>query len=221
MTAIRIARSLVRAAPPLQRWWRKRRLTVAAFEQFYAKEHDPFGFDRNPYEAEKFAHLLKALDGRRYGRALEIGCSIGSFTEKLADVCDEVVATDISQIAVERARQRLQGKSTVRIERLTFPAEQPQGTFDLVVCSDVLYYLSDRDLPQAIALLASMVRPGGSLLALHYLGDAGGLTTGGKVHNQLRRQLTDFPPGFSETVSGVGPHGSGYQLDRFDRIGAS
>src|SRR3954467_14332172 len=72
MRPTRIARLLVTAAPPLRRWWRKRRLTVAAFEQFYAKEHDPFGFDRSPYEAGKFAHLLKALDGRAYRRALEI-----------------------------------------------------------------------------------------------------------------------------------------------------
>jgi hypothetical protein len=70
---------------------------------------------------------------------------------------------------VERTQQRLQGKTNVRIERLTFPV----GPFDLVVCSDVLNYLSDRDLPQAIRLLAGLVRPGGSLLALHYLGDAG------------------------------------------------
>lgn len=221
MSPTRIAHLLIRAAPPLRRWWRRRRLTVAAFEQFYAKEHDPFGFDRNPYEAGKFAHLIEALDGRRYGRALEIGCSIGSFTEKLADVCDEVVGTDISQIAVDRTRERLQGKSNVRIERMTFPVELPQGTFDLIVCSDVLYYLSDRDLPQTIRLLADLVRPGGSLLALHYLGDAGGLTTGEKVHNQLLQQLSGFTCGRSETVTGVGPHGAGYRLDRLDRMAVS
>jgi SAM-dependent methyltransferase len=218
MSPTRIAGVLIRAAPPLRRWWRRRRLTVAAFEQFYAKEHDPFGFDCNPYEAGKFAHLMAALDGRRYGRALEIGCSIGSFTEKLADVCDEVVGTDISQIAVDRTRQRLQGKSNVRIERMTFPTEKPQGTFDLVVCSDVLYYLSDRELPPTIKLLADLVRPGGSLLALHYLGDAGGLTTGEKVHNRLLQQLSGFSYGRSERVTGVGPHGAGYRLDRLDRV---
>jgi SAM-dependent methyltransferase len=216
-----IARFLIQASPPLRRWWRRRRYSVATWEQFYAKEHDPFGFDRSPYEASKFAHLLKALEGRRYGRALEIGCSVGSFTEKLADVCDEVVGTDISQTAVDRTRQRLQGKSNVRIERQTFPVEQPAGKFDLVVCSDVLYYLSDRELPPAIRLLAGLVRPGGSLLALHYLGDAVGLTTGEKVHNQLLQQLSEFSSGCSETVAGVGPHGAGYRLDRLDRIAAS
>ena len=122
-----IARFLIQVSPPLRRWWRRRRFSVAAWEQFYAKEHDPFGFDRNPYEAGKFAHLLKALDGRRYGRALEIGCSVGSFTEKLADVCDEVVGTDISQTAVDRTRQRLPGKSNVRIERLTFRLNNRRG----------------------------------------------------------------------------------------------
>jgi SAM-dependent methyltransferase len=216
----RVASSIIQAVPPLRRWWRKRRLTPAAFEQFYAKEHDPFGFDSSPYEAGKFAHLIEALDGRRYGRALEIGCSVGSFTEKLADVCDEVVGTDISQAAVDRTRQRLRGRSNVRIERLTFPAEQPQGTFDLIVCSDVLYYLSDRDLPPAIKLLAGLVRPGGSLLALHYLGDAGGLTTGGKVHDRLLEQLSGFTSERSQTLTGVGPHGAGYRLDRFDRNGS-
>src|SRR5829696_2561627 len=103
----------------------------------------------------------------------------------------------------------VQGKSNVRVERLTFPGELPQGTFDLIVCLDVLYYLSDRDLRPAIKRLAGLVRPGGSLLALHYLGDAGGLSTGRKVHEQLAK-LSGFTSGRSETVTGVGPHGAGY-----------
>lgn len=208
---------MLRSIPALQRWRRKTKLTQPAFERFYAQEHDPFGFDRNPYEQDKFDQMLAALGGRRFASALEVGCSIGSFTERLASVCGTVVATDISQIAVDRTRDRLHAYPNVVVKRMTFP-ETPEGTFELVVCSDVLYYFPAEELQRVISVLATSVAPGGSLLLLHYLGDAGGLSDGERVHNLLPSTLTGFIQARAERRLGVGPHGAGYRLDRFDRV---
>ena len=73
-------------------------------------------------------------------RAFEAGCSIGVFTALLADRCDELLAVDIAQTAVEAARGRLAARTHVHVERRTLPQQWPAGPFDLVVCSEILYY---------------------------------------------------------------------------------
>src|SRR4051794_21295996 len=130
-----------------------------SLERFYAGGHDPFGFDSNPYEAAKFDDLLGVIGAGPFEHALEVGCSIGSFTERLAPRCGELLATDISQVAVERAQERLARHPNVRVERRTIPGEMPDGRFDLIVCSDVLYYLPTSRLRRTLALRA--LRPAG------------------------------------------------------------
>ena len=147
-----------------------------------------------------------------------MGCSIGSFTERLAPSCDNLLAIDIAQAAVDRTRQRLAGTPGVRVERRTFPDELPEGPFDLVVCSDVLYYMRIQDLPAALRRLATVLRPGGTFMALHYLGDAGGLSRGDDVHDLLPRVPEGFACVRSERRDGIGPRGAGYRLDRYDRV---
>ena len=209
---------IVRTIPVLERLRRRERISEAGFDKRYREARDPFLFDTNPYEQGKFNHLIETLDGRSYGSALEVGCAIGSFTEKLLPHCDRLLAIDISQTAVDRTRNRFPGSSKITVERATIPQTLPPGPFDLVVCSDVLYYLSPRQLRRTILLLANSISPGGTFLALHYLGDAHGLTTGNQVHDLLHKLLTDFKTIKSETIEGIGPKGAGYRIDRFDRI---
>lgn len=174
------------------------------FEAVYSSKRDPFGFETSPYEAAKYARTLAALDDRRFVRALEVGCSIGVFTAMLAPRCVELVAVDISALAVARARKRLAGVHGVRVERRTLPEEMPQGPFDLIVCSEVLYYWSREVLTDALERFRATLAPGGSLLAVHYRPHEGD-----KVHAILSSDL-----GFPSAVSVVEPL---YRLDRFDR----
>jgi 2-polyprenyl-3-methyl-5-hydroxy-6-metoxy-1,4-benzoquinol methylase len=162
---------------------------------------------------------MKVLDDR-YGHGLEVGCSEGYFTERLSTRCDNLLAIDISQVAVSRAQKRLAGKSWVKFERRTIPEEVPEGPFDLVVCSEVLYYLNTNRLREALRHLAAVIPPGGTFVALHYLGDAGGVISGSEVHQLLPEVLKEFRLIFSERRIGVGRDGAGYQLDRYDRIDA-
>jgi hypothetical protein len=75
------------------------------FEARYAANPDPWGFETSAYEHEKYERTLAALGHRHYGRAFEAGCSIGVFTAMLAERCDELLAVDIAQAAVDSARQ--------------------------------------------------------------------------------------------------------------------
>jgi predicted TPR repeat methyltransferase len=204
------------AFPTLRQRRRQQRWSQAGWDQFYSEKEDPFGIEGNSYEQMKFAHMLEVLD-RRYERALEVGCSEGSFTELLSTRCDHLLAIDITQVAVDRAQKWLATKPWVRVERRTFPEELPEGPFDLVVCADVLYYSNANKLREALRQLGSIIQPGGTFLALQYLGNSGGLISGDEVHQLLPQVLNEFRLISSERRIGVGPHGAGYQLDRYDR----
>ena len=115
-------------------------LTREHFEARYAADPDPWDFEGSAYERAKYERTLAALDERRYASAFEAGCSIGVFTAMLADRCDELLAVDIAQSAVEATRRRLGSRAHVGVERRTLPEQWPAGPFDLVVCSEILYY---------------------------------------------------------------------------------
>jgi SAM-dependent methyltransferase len=142
-------------------------IASAWFEQMYAADPDPWGFATSAYEREKYAASLAALPPRRFARALEVGCSIGVFTGLLAARCDDLLAVDVSPTALAIAHQRCPG---VRFAECRIPGEWPSGRFDLVVLSEVLYYLNDADSAAAALCLGATLRPGGCALLVHYLG---------------------------------------------------
>ena len=103
------------------------------FDSMYGADADPWGFDSRFYERRKYALTLAALPRERYVRAVEPGCSNGAFTELLAPRCDELIAFDFVEDAVERARRRLTASPHVTLACAEFPMWWPEGTGDLVV----------------------------------------------------------------------------------------
>ena len=144
------------------------RLGREYFEGLYAKSGDPWGFETSEYERNKYGRTLEVLGERRFHRALEAGASIGVFTEMLADRCDELLAVDVSERAVDAARKRLSGRRHVRVERRTLPEEMPDGPFDLIVASEVLYYFPTEEMLAALRAFERELARGGTLLAVHW-----------------------------------------------------
>ena len=95
---------------------RRERLDRDYFENLYEESTDPWGFETSEYERRKYERTLGALGERRFRRALEVGSSIGVFTAMLAPWCDELLAVDASEKAVELARERLAEHGHVRVE---------------------------------------------------------------------------------------------------------
>ncbi len=180
---------------------------------------DPYGTATNSYEQRKYADILEVLGTRRFGRVLEIGCSEGVFTEMLAPLCDEVVAVDISDVAIERAKERLADRAGVRVERRTLPLDYPDGPFDLVVCSDVLYLWPSELLDIGLRSILSSQSPDGLLLLQHYVGSFGFPITGEEVHERavgLRADGSVLRSVRSERHTDVepgGPREAGYRID--------
>lgn len=188
-------------------------MTAAYFEELYRASEDPWDLATSAYERDKYDLTMTALGDRPYPAALEVGCSIGTLTQRLAERCGTVLAIDAAPTAVERARRRVAGRDGVTVERRTVPGEMPGGSFDLIVCSEVLYYMDPELLAEALGLLARAVAPGGALLAVHWRGPVRHYPQGGDaVHAHLR----DGAPvlGLALAYADARPQ---FLIDRFDR----
>ncbi len=164
-------------------------LDGAFFDRFYKGDADPWGFETRWYEQRKRALTLAALPRERFRSALEVGCSTGVLTAELAPRCDRLLGIDVAQAPLDRARARLGGAPGVLFERASAPQDWPDGVFDLIVLSEVGYYLSAPDLDALIALAVGSLAPDGVLLACHWRHPVSEYPlTGDAVHRALGRE---------------------------------
>jgi predicted TPR repeat methyltransferase len=188
------------------------RLGREYFEGLYAESGDPWDFETSEYERKKYARTLAVLGERTFRRALEAGASIGVFTEMLADRCEELLAVDVSERAVAAARKRLSGRGHVRVERRTLPEEMPDGPFDLIVASEVLYYFPGEELLAVLRGFERELAHGGSLLAVHWRRETKTYPLQGDEVHELLAQNTRLRN--KETI--IEPD---YRLDLFEDAG--
>jgi SAM-dependent methyltransferase len=125
----------------------------------YAEAADPWQLGARWYEERKYAITMALLPYRRYRHAFEPGCSVGVLTERLLQRCDHVTSTDVSVAALDATHRRLTASHTadrVTLMRGSLDQPWPAGHFDLVVLSELCYYLQpsllratlDRELPR-------------------------------------------------------------------------
>lgn len=164
----------------------RKRLRKDYFEGLYSGSRDPWSFETSEYERQKYGRTLEILQGRRYRRALEVGASIGVFTEMLAPLCDELLGVDVSEKAIAVARERLAAYPHVRVELRELPEEMPEGRFDLILASEVLYYLPRDVMLRTLRRFEDSLEPGGRLLAVHWRKETETYPLqGDEVHNLL------------------------------------
>lgn len=164
---------------------RERSLDPEHFETMYRDHPDPWGFESSAYEADKYADTLAALGDERARAALEVGCSIGVLTRKLASHCDALTATEVSPTALAQARRRCADLPHVTFRLARTADDAFEGAFDLIVLSEVVYYWDDADLAAVAAALDAHWAPGGRLLLVHWTGE------------------TDYPKSADEAVDGL------------------
>jgi SAM-dependent methyltransferase len=159
------------------------------FDAMYAASADPWGFTSRWYEIRKYAISLALLPEQRYESAFEPGCSIGVFSEMLAPRCGQLLACDLAAAAVRSAAARTASLPNVQVEQRALPGDWPDGTFDLIVFSEFLYYFAGHDLRRVLSVATAALRPGGSLLAVHWRHPVPEYPRGGdEVHRALARQ---------------------------------
>lgn len=188
------------------------RLGREYFERLYAESGDPWDFETSEYEQNKYTRTLAVLGERTFRRALEAGASIGVFTEMLAKRCEELLAVDVSVRAVVAARRRLSGLGHVRVERRTLPEEMPDGPFDLIVASEVLYYFPREEMLAILQGFERELARGGTLLAVHWRRETRTYPLQGDEVHELLAQNTRLQN--KETI--IEPD---YRMDLFEDAG--
>ncbi len=142
--------------------------SASYFEDKYRTDIDPWKFRSSTYEREKYDRTLAALSRPTYERGLEVGCSIGVFTQRLATRCGLLTAIDGSKIAIQAAAEN--APANVRLLIGMLPQDFPVGTYDLILLSEILYFLSEEDLERVAQQCCHALAPGGEIIACHWLG---------------------------------------------------
>jgi trans-aconitate methyltransferase len=145
-------------------------LTPDHFDALYAADPDPWNFAASPYERAKYTLTLNAMPKPRYRSAFEVGCSIGVLTRLLASRCDALLAIDAAPTPLVEARRRCADLPNVRFEQMFVPEQWPGGAFDLILLSEVVYYLSREDVGRLATSVTRSLAPNGSAILVHWTG---------------------------------------------------
>jgi 2-polyprenyl-3-methyl-5-hydroxy-6-metoxy-1,4-benzoquinol methylase len=151
------------------------------FDKIYAESPDPWKYASSAYERRKYLATLSVLPRAHFHNAVEVGCSIGILSSLLSERCDGVCAIDSSEVALTYARENCTSRTNIDFMRMLVPGEWPDGSFDLIVFSEVLYYLSHADIVKTVHKTLSSLEPDGVVLLVHWLGSTGVARTGDEV----------------------------------------
>ncbi len=147
------------------------RLPDSYFDQMYADTEDPWQLSARWYEQRKYAITLGLLPHRRYRHGFEPGCSIGTLTAQLAQRCDHLTAVDVAEAALRSAQARLREagcRERVTLIRSSLDSPWPPGPFDLLVLSEVAYYLEPETLAEVLRRECPRLAPGANIVAAHW-----------------------------------------------------
>ncbi len=179
------------------------RETLDHLARLYAASDDPWDHRSSPYEAGKYAATLAAIGPGPFGNALEIGCGNGTLARRLADRCARLTVMDCIPAAILSARQVLGPLTQVTVLQGCAPHDLPDLRPDLVLLSEVLYFLT----PDEITALGGWLRANatGPVIAVNWTGPTDEALDGPQAVRILQTVLAR-----SETTL----H-DGFRIDRF------
>lgn len=186
------------------------RMTLSDFEARYRADPDPWDYTTSAYEQSKYAATLDACGPGPFVSALELGASIGVFSVALARRCRQLTTIDGAPTAVAIARRRLADTPGVKILRGTIPSALPDVPYDLIVASEILYYLTAEEVEATLDRLSELTAAAARVVAVHWRSDGPERPlTADDVHARLRRQSWLRPVQRAETPD--------YRLDVLER----
>jgi len=169
-------------------------LDAQYFADLYANNEDPWAFRTRWYERRKRDLLLASLPRQCYQRVFEPACANGELSAGLAERCAELLCQDLNPTAVALARQRLAGVHNASVVTGCLPGDWPGGSFDLIVLSEMGYYLDPTAWLQVIEQSVASLTYDGGLLACHWRHPIAGCPQDGReVHQMLAKHLPLYP----------------------------
>ncbi len=150
--------------------------------------------EKKPWKLAERELFLGRVLGDGGGRLLEIGAGPGHDSAFFAGHGLQVVATDLSPAMVGFCRQKGLDAHVMDFLHLDFPA----GSFDAVYALNCLLHVPNADLPEVLAAIRAVLRPGGWL----YLGVHGGNGGEGPSRNDLHEPARFFSWRTDEQIRG-------------------
>lgn len=134
---------------------------IGDFEGMYTGVQDPWGCDAEVVGLSNKLFLELICHRRQYRSILDIGCGLGGFTNLLRyrnEGC-AIIGADVAPTAVLKARVAY---PEIGFKVLNVLTDTIEGKYDLIVLSEVLWYLLD-DLPGVFNKLSDALEQGGCL----------------------------------------------------------
>jgi SAM-dependent methyltransferase len=167
-----------------------RAIDVAGFEKKFRVDIDPWDYAHSRFELFKRGVLLQACGPSRHGRVLELGCAIGETSRRLLRLALRLLAVDASPTALREAARRTACSRRIRFKRAILPGQMPRGPFDLIVVSELIYYLRPHYLNPLADRIYAALAPGGMTVILNHrrpFDDAAIMPA--LAHRRMRRRL--------------------------------
>lgn len=160
------------------------------FEAMYEESDDPWDYANRWYEKRKRQICMSVLPKMSFEHALEIGCANGFLSELLAKRCQKLLCIDANPKAIQLAKQRLENADHVEFKQQRIPNEFPIGSFDLIVVSEILYYLSKSEVTACLEKIKTLLSKEGVVLSCHWRYPIEGFELNGNtVHELLKTEL--------------------------------
>ncbi len=105
--------------------------------------------------------LFKQFIGGNKNLVLEIGCGTGLFTQELAATDNSIVAIDISEALIRKARERVRAQNTKFVVGNAYKTGFTPNSYDFIVGSSSLHHL---DVDQALEEFFRILKPGGGVM---------------------------------------------------------
>ena len=144
-------------------------------QSLYADSHDPWDFENSAYEQSKFKATCEALSRDHYEATFELGCGNGQLARHLSEVSRDYTGMDAVDTALAAARKVVPAGTFLTGY---YPCPLPDGAFDLIVLSEILYFLDHK----GISLLAVDIGahwPNAEVVCVTWLGQSGNELQGG------------------------------------------
>ena len=179
------------------------------FDALYRGNPDPWAFRSSAYEHAKYSATLAALPRHRYRVGIEVGCSIGELTRRLAPRCDFVLGVDVSAVAIEEAKRQHGERPDIAFIVAELPGFWPGIRADLIVLSELLYFLHIAEIGQLAEQVAEHWIDGGDCLLVNYLGPTDTTVDGDEAADRFIEALARLRPITTLTAE----RASGYRLE--------
>lgn len=140
----------------------------------YATGDDPWNFRTSSYERKKFLATCEALPRKQYCSALELGCGNGELASHLAPRCAQYTGVDAVETALQAARRAVPKGYFLKS---FLPASLPNGDYDLIVLSEILYFL-DRPGLSTLARQIDRRWTAADIICVTWLGPSGNALQG-------------------------------------------